>query len=344
VRLESLSLLERVYWTLSEKRRRRWQNASQSNLTVPIISVGNITTGGTGKTPAVQWLVKQLQARERHPAVVSRGYGGKLSQAGAVVSDGRKVLLSAERAGDEPVLHARHLPGVPIIIGRDRNTAVQSALQFAPDVIVLDDAFQYWSLPRDVDLVLLDARRPFDNGCLLPRGHLRELPSGLQRATAIVLTRADAASAREKAATREQIRQWTKVPIWEAMHQPTALRDEASGEEMPLEKLSGAAVAAMSALAHNASFFRSLKLLGARLVEELGRRDHHAWREAEVQGLVKRAQQAGAQFVVTTEKDAVKMQSAWTQPLPLYSLRIAWQVEEAPTLMQLIDDRIAAKR
>ena len=185
---------EAIYAHFLRQRRARFSQNPTRFVGCKIVSVGNITTGGTGKTPTVQWLARRLMQNEKRVAIVSRGYGGTLSKAGAVVSDANRVLVSAHEAGDEPILHARALENVPVVIGRDRVRAVQTTTEnFAPDVIILDDAFQYWSLFRDFDLLLLDARKPFGNGHLLPRGRLREEPKQLQRAHAILLTRSDAA-------------------------------------------------------------------------------------------------------------------------------------------------------
>jgi tetraacyldisaccharide 4'-kinase len=322
-----LHLAEKIYLRLMERRRRHWTAAGATRFAeCQVISVGNLTTGGTGKTPTVQWIARHLQAENRKVAVVARGYGGTLSVQGAVVSDGRAILLDAHAAGDEPLLHARSLPGVPVVIGRDRVAAVQRAVRdFAPDVVVLDDAFQFWSLARDLDLVLLDARRPFDNGHLLPRGRLREPPAALSRASAVLLTRTDAASAEQRQAARESIARYSDAPVFEASHAPVALRDERDGSQCALQALQGARVYAVSALADNAGFGVTLRGCGADVVHHLPRRDHYRWREAEVQRVLEAARRAGA-IVVTTEKDAVKWQQGWLQAEqapPVWSLRIA---------------------
>jgi tetraacyldisaccharide 4'-kinase len=340
---QRLSLLEAIYYHFYQRRRARWHDVSPEPVAAKIVSIGNLTTGGTGKTPAVQWLVRELQARDWRPVVVSRGYGGTLSAQGAIVSDGNKVLCDVKMAGDEPLLHAQNLAGVPVVIGRDRNQAVHLAIEkFQPDVVVLDDAFQYWSLPRHADVVLLDARHPFGNGRLLPVGRLREPAQALERATAIVLTRSDAASEAEKQAARQQIRQYSKAPIWEATHQPLAVRDVHTQQEHALAVLNDASVAALAALAHNAEFFRSLETRGAHLVARLARRDHHAWREAEVRQFASHARQAGAQAIVTTEKDVVKLSPAWTRHLPLWVLKIVWQVNDGDGLVDNVLNQLSA--
>ncbi|MDF2441483.1 MAG: tetraacyldisaccharide 4-kinase [Abditibacteriota bacterium] len=349
-----MNLLEAIYHAIYRRRRDRWLSIAQAgefetgnSPDVPIISVGNITTGGTGKTPAVQWIVRELQARGRRPVVVARGYGGSQSQQGAIVADGTHILLDAHAAGDEPLLHARNLPGVPVVIGRDRVAAVRTAIEkFQPDVIVLDDGFQYWSLPRTFDLVLLDARRPFGNGRLLPVGRLREPPAELRRADAIVLTRADLATPLQLEQARQAIEQWTQAPIWTARHAPWAICDEAQGQASPIEVLSGASVATISALADNAAFIETLKSCACRLGPSLMKSDHHRWNEQEVSAF---SQAAGAFFtsansgrhaIVTTEKDAVKIQPQWTAPWPLWSLVIEMSVEQGGSLLAQIEAKL----
>jgi tetraacyldisaccharide 4'-kinase len=325
-----LRAAEALYRILLERRRRKWASgAATAFADCRIISVGNLTTGGTGKTPTVQWLARRLQADGAKVAVVARGYGGQLSAAGAVVSDGQTILLDATQAGDEPLLHARSLPGVAVVIGRDRVAAVQRAVhEFAVDTVILDDGFQFWSLQRDLDIVLLDARRPFGNGHLLPRGRLREPPETLQRAHAILLTRADAATDAQRGAARLLVARYTQAPIFEANHAPLALRAERTGTGQSLTALNGTRVFAVSALADNGAFAATLQKAGAHVELRVQRRDHHRWSEREIKRVLARARSTDA-AIVTTEKDAVKWQRAWLeseQSVAVWSLRIELRV------------------
>jgi len=341
MRTTKLTLPEAIYYYFY-RRRRHAARAGSTPAPCPIVSVGNITTGGTGKTPAVQWVARLLQQQGAHVAVVARGYGGSLSQAGAVVSDGETVFLDAAAAGDEPLLHARSLPGTAVLIGRDRAVAVQrAAREFGAEIVVLDDAFQYWSLPRDFDLVLMDARRPLGNGRLLPRGRLREPPSCLERADAVLLTRANLASAAQRNHARAAIARYTIAPIFESSHEPIELRDEANEQALALETLKALPVGAVSALADNAHFGSTLGGCGARVVSHLERRDHHHWKAAELQSAARRAADCGARAIVTTEKDAVKISSDWAQPLPLWSLRIELRLDaDSVALGRLLLDKL----
>lgn len=328
---------EAIYAHFLKKRRTRFMQNPTRFDTCKIVSIGNITTGGTGKTPAAQWLARRLAQNEKHVAIVSRGYGGTLSKTGAVVFDGKRVLVSAREAGDEPLLHALALENVPVVIGRDRVRAVQSAIEkFAPDVIVLDDAFQYWSLARDFDLVLLDARKPFGNGHLLPRGRLREEPQQLQRAHAILLTRCDAVSENELRAIRNQIAQFCDAPIYTSQHVPTILRDETNDRVLDVAELRNEKIAAISAIADNIGFACSLETLGAQIVASCARRDHFAWRENDVRIFAKNAVDKGAKAIVTTAKDAVKIPTKSCAPLPLWVLDIELRIDNEDALWDKI--------
>lgn len=338
-----LSLVEAIYAHFYRRRKREAESQRTRFEQAYIVSVGNLTTGGTGKTPATAWLVRRLQKAGLSVAVVGRGYGGELSGQGAVVSNGNQVLLNAAQAGDEALLHARSLPGVPVVIGRDRVAAVQMALEkFAPQVIVLDDGFQYWSLERDFDLVLLDARLPFGNGKLLPVGRLREPQIELARASAVLLTRAEAACEAQLQQTQDEIRRFSSAPVFVSSHAPCGLRDECSGAVKGLELLRGQDVAAMAALANNESFFQLLREQDANVVETLARRDHHHWREKEMREFVAAAERSRAQMLVTTEKDAVKIAPEWCKPLPFFSLQIKLQIEKEAELWQLVESRFAS--
>jgi tetraacyldisaccharide 4'-kinase len=333
-----VTIPEAIYAHFYRRRKKAAQARRVRFENVRVFSIGNLTVGGTGKTPAVQWLARRLESAGIATVIVARGYGGEYSRCGAVVSDGARVLLDARQAGDEAMLHARALPQTPVVIGRDRVAAAKIAIEkFAPQAIVLDDGFQFWSLARDFDLVLLDARRPFGNLKLLPSGRLREPATEAARASGVLLTRANAVSPQKLEQSKRNVRFFTAAPIFVASHTPVGLRDEGSGEILTLEKLRGRRVAALSALANNQSFFDSLRALGAQVGSTLERRDHHRWRENEVRAFAERAQKDGAQAIVTTEKDAVKIEARWCAPLPLWSLQIALQIENEDDLWRLIE-------
>lgn len=336
-----MTIPEKIYAHFYRQRKREAEARRTHFENVRVFSVGNLTVGGTGKTPAVQWLARRLENAKIKTAIVARGYGGEYSQRGAVVSDGERVLLNAIQAGDEAILHARNLPRTPVVIGRDRVAATKIAIEkFAPQAILLDDGFQFWSLSRAFDLVLMDARAPFGNGKLLPVGRLREPKTELARASGVLLTRADAASSEELQNAKSEIRNFSDAPIFVSRHAPIGLRDESSDEIFGLEKLRDLRIAAFSALANNNSFFDSLRSHGAEVGSTLARRDHHLWRESEVRTFAARAQKENAQAILTTEKDAVKTDANWCAPLSLWSLKIELEIENENALWQLIKEKI----
>ncbi|RYG74592.1 tetraacyldisaccharide 4'-kinase [bacterium] len=334
-----------IYRRAMEGRRaKNLKRRSTQKAPCPIVSVGNLTTGGTGKTPAVQWLTQGLQSHNRRVGIASRGYGGSASDNGALVSDGKSILLKPAEAGDEAFLHARNLPGAIVAVAKDRHHAVELCLQAGAEVVVLDDAFQFWSLPRHFELVLLDARRPFGNGHLLPRGRLREEPEALGRANAILLTRCDRATPEELNHSQQLVREFTTAPVFTSTHRPRGLRDEKTGESISLDYLKRRTVKAFAGLADNSQFYDALNSLGASHLVKLKRErgDHHAWKQNDFQWFDSAApinQHQTELFenlpVVTTEKDAVKLDPQWFGG-PLYSLRIAMDIEDERALLRLI--------
>ena len=328
-------------------RRRRAANLARrerENAPCPLVSVGNLTTGGTGKTPATQWIARALQKRGVRVGVALRGYGGAVGDEGALVSDGIRTYLSARAVGDEAALHARNLPGAIVCVAKDRHRAVELALQNGAQMVILDDGFQFWSLPRAFDLVLLDAKRPWSNGHLLPAGRLREEKTELGRADAVLLTRIDRPTLEELERTHAQIRDLTDAPVFESWHTPLDLRVEQNGAILPLSVLRGEMVKAFAGLADNWQFYRMLRSLGVPFVNTplRERGDHHAWKRRDFGWTVPDVSVMGAHVersfiaTVTTEKDAVKVNPGWFSA-PLWSLRIALQIrDDENTLENLI--------
>jgi tetraacyldisaccharide 4'-kinase len=330
--MSRLSWPEAAYSYFLQRKRGRYAPREEG---LPLVSVGNITLGGTGKTPFVSWLAQRATREGLDPAIVARGYGGTLSARGAVVSDGEQVLATAREAGDEPLLHALSHPGVPVVIGRDRHAAVRRARGLGARFAILDDAFQFWSLRRQCDIVLLDARRPLGNGRLLPLGRLREGPDSLRRAHALVLTRCDHAGADQVARARRELARWSDAPVWASRHAPRALVG-LDGESEGLGLLEGAPVAALSAIAHNGEFARSLEGAGAQVRAHVQKRDHHFWTRREVASAVVLARSSGARMLVATEKDAVKIDASWLSGFPLRALRVEMEIDDADGLWELV--------
>ncbi|MFQ5464894.1 MAG: tetraacyldisaccharide 4'-kinase [Thermodesulfobacteriota bacterium] len=271
----------------------------------PVISVGNLTVGGTGKTPVVIHIAAFLVREGTRPVILSRGYKGS-ARGLTVVSDGTRLLAGPAEAGDEPYLAATRLPGVPVIVCKDRARAGEYAVKkFSPDFILLDDGFQHLALARDVNILLVDSRTGFGGGRLLPRGVLREPVSAARRADVVLLKGGGGGGG---AAARGDIPQALKAlgkPVLRFDYRPVALVNVADGSEASPKALGGKSVAALSALADPRSFHSSLEALGARVAEAVTFPDHHAYTREDLERVKDAA--AGADFVVTTEKDAVKL-------------------------------------
>jgi tetraacyldisaccharide 4'-kinase len=280
-------------------------------LPVPVICVGNLTVGGSGKTPGVIWLVEYLLKKGRRPAVITRGYGARGDGAVRVVSDGKGARLSAEKAGDEPFLLGRRLPNVPVVAGADRAAAGRRAVEeFGADVLVMDDGYQHLRLFRDLNLLCLDAREAgslFKRGgaCLLPAGRMREPLSALWRADVVFLTRAELPAPDRLAAARKRVETCLlDVPVV-PVHGVLSFYEHATGAPREEGLLRGADVLALSGLARPEAFEEALRRRGMR-VHPRRFPDHHFFSAGERAELLALAR-AQKREIVTTEKDAVRL-------------------------------------
>lgn len=297
-------------------------------LPVPVISVGNLTAGGTGKTPLTIHLARMLLDAGAKPLVLSRGYGSE-GKGTRIVSDGERVLLGPAHGGDEPVLIARSVPGLPVVVDPDRvRGGLFAARRFSPSVLLLDDGYQHRRLARDLDIVLLDAVDPFGRYAMLPSGLLREPFSGLARADLFVVTHAPESERLET--LRTVVRRYnTRAPILLARHRADALVPLAHGESgaglLPLSTIDGAAVYAFCAIGNPEGFRATLIDAGARLTGFRAFHDHHPFSADEMAQVVREAARTQA-TIVTTEKDAVRIPET-PGGLPLLALRIRMDVE-----------------
>ena len=307
-----------------------------AHLGVQTIVVGNLTVGGTGKTPVVECLARVLHARGRNVAILSRGYKSKKEplhrkwlraithkepDPPKVVSDGRRVLLSSLEAGDEPYMLARNLPGVAVVVDKDRVKAGQYAVKkFGADTLILDDGFQYFKLKDHQQVLLVDKNNPFGNGRLLPRGILREPVEHLRRASYVFLTKSDGKADPALEARIQQLRPGTE--LIECAHRPKFLQDVFGEQRHPLDWLAGRRVACLSAIAVPESFEDFVSGFGAQIVLRSRYLDHHRFSPGELQGVFEDARAAGADIIVTTEKDAVRIDPEAASPLPFYYLRV----------------------
>jgi tetraacyldisaccharide 4'-kinase len=288
-----------------------------------VISVGNVTLGGTGKTPFTIWLAQWCRQQGWSVAVLSRGYGSRGSAACQVVSAGDGPCVDWQTAGDEPYLMARRLPGVPVIVGKNRYVTGQYACdRFGVRVVILDDGFQHRTLARDLDVVLVDASNPFGVGSLVPRGVLRESPRALRRADVVVLSRTDMPSS-EVSKVRKHIRRWCRrQPLYAVTAVPEALyRGDTSIAEGPAW-LARRRVVAFAGIGNPQAFAATLIRLGVHVEALLAFPDHHVYTAADWCAMINIARRRNAECLVTTEKDAVRLPLSWQEPVPVYTLRI----------------------
>lgn len=274
---------------------------------VEIFCVGNITVGGTGKTPAVQFFVKKLEKTGRKVAVVSRGYRGKRKVEPLIVSDGKHILVTAKESGDEPYIHALNLK-VPIIVGKNRYEACKLAIEkFNVDTIILDDGFQHRKLKRDRDIVLIDATNPFGWGAMLPKGTLREdFNKAGKRASEFIITKSDLISELDLDKIKRFLKLKFKKPVSIAKHGVTSLSD-LEGNKKPLFWVDGKRVLLFSGLANPLNFEKTVISLNPEYIERVDFIDHHNFKEKDFEIIKSRAEAMNADFIITTEKDLVKL-------------------------------------
>lgn len=272
-----------------------------------VVSIGAITAGGSGKTPATIFYARKYLEQGRRVVVLSRGYGRTTPMDEPhVVSDGEEILLSPIESGDEPYLIAKKLPNVPVVVCAKRVRGAELAIEkFRAEVILLDDGFQHVAISRDEDVVVIDCAAPFGYGRLLPRGLLREPLSALGRATRFLLTRADECDAAGIIETLGQIN--PAAEILRSRHRPVGLRALGGGEELPPDSIEGEKVLAVSGIGNPDAFETTLKRLGADVVDSLRFKDHHRYTEADAERMRSAVRQAGAALIVSTEKDGVRL-------------------------------------
>ncbi len=305
-----LGMLSKVYQLVIKGRRRLYDFGIKKEkvLQPRVISVGNITVGGTGKTPIVQLLARILLNNNYSVVVLNRGYKGEFTGKIGVVSDGGEILMEAKEAGDEAYMLASSLPEVPVLIGaKRRETGQYASLNYRPDFIILDDGFQHWQVARDYDLVVIDATNPFDNYHLLPRGRLREPFNSLKRAHAFFLTKADQVKeCRLEEIKRELIKVNPAASILTTKHAPLYLRDlvQSKCEEINIKDKR---VLAVSGIGNPQSFETTLEDLGAEVVDRVRFKDHHSYSKEEIMEIFTLASKNNIEMIITTEKDAVSI-------------------------------------
>jgi tetraacyldisaccharide 4'-kinase len=309
-------------------------------LDCPVVAVGNLTVGGTGKTPAVELAVRMLRELGHRPAVLSRGYGRR-SQGVQVVADAASIRLDAEEGGDEPFLLARRLPGTPVVVGGNRFEAGTLARRrFGVSALVLDDGFQHRTLVKDLEIVMARAANPWGNGRLLPGGPLREPLDGLARAHLVVATGARrAADADEVRATVERIA--PGVPVLTAVHEPTECFESSAMRFVPLSALGKARLLAFAGIGSPDGFMRTLTdtAVDVRGFESFG--DHHWYTREDLARLDRRAAETGAEGLATTEKDWVRLRTLPPPKRPLYVLSVRLRLTSGEAAWRAAFERLA---
>jgi tetraacyldisaccharide 4'-kinase len=306
-----------------------------------VVSVGNLTVGGTGKTPVVELFARELTRRGRKVAVLSRGYKSQpppLQQQlldrfrplehrhpPRVVSDGRSLLLDSEMAGDEPFMLASNLKDVLVLVDKDRvKSGLHAIRKFNCDTLLLDDGLQFLRLKERIDIVLVDSESPFANRYLLPRGLLREPPEQLRRAHIIFITKCDG---RDLSELRDELRRYNNhAEFVECAHKPLHLEEIFTHEVVPLSFLKDLRIGMISGIARPESFEDGLRKLGVELIYSRRFADHHRFSEGEVARMFERSKARGARAVITTEKDSVRFPRLGKRPLPVYFLRVEIEI------------------
>ena len=314
--------------------RRGW--FSVAKLSAPVISIGNLTTGGTGKTPLVEWVcIAVVRETGKRACVLTRGYGRANPQSQVVVSDGNKLLASEREAGDEPYLLAKNLLGIAAVVSNpDRAAAGKWASKnLGSEVFVLDDGFQHLRLSRDLDIVTIDATNPWGGGSLLPYGRLREPRAGLSRADCIVITRTE--QVEDLVSLSESVQRLAgAIPVFTSRMTTSGIR-RLNGESVDNESLLGQPVAAFCGVGNPESFFKQLRQEGYEPVFTRAFADHHDYNQADLNRLTKEAKDHGASGLITTAKDALKLASLEIE-LPCYVLEIKISIADDARLVKMI--------
>ena len=307
-------------------------------LDVPVISVGNITTGGTGKTPLVEWLCRTLAREGRKVCILTRGYGRTNPRKRVLVSDGANVLSNPADGGDEPFLLAQNLKGIASVISDpDRVAAGQWAIrELGSEVFVLDDGFQYLRLARDLDILTIDATNPWGGGSLLPYGRMREPKSGISRADCVVITRSDQG---ESTLVEIEVRKFLgSQPILMSEMKTVGIKGLTS-MSLEVSALAGQTVAAFCAIGNPKSFFEHLRGEGYNVVFTRFFADHHNYDQSDVDRLIQDAKQHGAKHLITTSKDAVKLQ-ALNFDVPCHILEIEISIKDTVKFLEVLHNAV----
>ncbi|MCF7729185.1 MAG: tetraacyldisaccharide 4'-kinase [Chthoniobacterales bacterium] len=329
----------------------------QHRIGCPVISIGNLTMGGTGKTPIVEKLARELTEKGRRVAILSRGYKSVPQPfwqrffsvtrkhqdlfAPRIVSAGGALLLDSRTAGDEPFMLAKNLKKVTVLVDRDRvKSGLYAIKHLGCDLLLLDDGLQYLKLRHRFDVVLIDREAPFGNEFLIPRGTLREPPENLRRATHIIITKCNGSDLTQ---LYERIRRLNRTAeIIECSHRAVELCHILTGEILPLSYLQDQKIGVLAGIASPESFEQGLRNLGAHLLLTQSYADHHRYSRKEINRFVQRCRRRNASLILTTEKDAVRIPRLTELQIPIYYLRIEIQILKGEEIWKQMVERFAA--
>ncbi len=338
-----LTLLSYLYGLGVRLRLKAYQGKKSRSLPGFVVSIGNLTVGGTGKTPAACMLAQWALGEGYRVAVLSRGYGGAYKGKVLEVSDGDRVSAGSREAGDEPYLMAKKLQGVPVIVSTNRYLGGQFAhKKFGTNFFILDDGFQHLGLNRNLDLVLLDASNPFGNGYLLPRGPLREPVNQLKRADAFIITRSGRDGSSDELID-DLKKRYPGKPIFRSDHLPEKIVIPSRGLVNKVDLINGKDIMGFAGIARPDAFLETLTELGAELVFFKVFRDHHSYQSREIQELMTEKRRLKADFLLTTEKDWVRMESSIPQYPDLAYLTIKFSLlDDEDKFFRMVNEK--AKR
>jgi len=306
-----------------------------------VLSIGNLTAGGTGKTPAVEMIARWALQQGHRPAVLSRGYGGHFKGKVLVVSDGKEVKSDPITSGDEPYFLAQRLSQIPVIISKTRYAGgLLACEELGSDFLILDDGFQHMELKRDLDIVLLDGASPFGNNYLLPRGPLREPVGSLKRADALILTRCGVGEKGERARNHLS-RAFPRMPVFSSSHIPShaVFPEKEKGKRVPVRDLKGKRVLAFAGIAHPEYFRSTLEDLEMEIVAFESFKDHHRYTPQEIRTLLERKERLHAHYLLMTGKDWVKVEKTAVVSQEMGYVDIQFKVlDREDTFFSLVHD------
>lgn len=330
-----------------------WGILTKRNLPCFVISIGNITVGGTGKTPMTIYIAKMLEHQGYNVAIISRGYKGDAEDKGGIISDGKTLLMDVHAAGDEPLMMAVRLKNIPVLAGKRRfDMGMIAKRKFNCDIIVLDDGFQHLKLKRDIDIVLLESRYPLGNSFMLPRGTLREPVHGLNRADAFIMTRSDQTEKPIDPSIEDYL---TERPVYKSYHTPYYFKVD-KGSVLPLKEITtyhvsndftefeNHTVLAFSGIAKNHYFKNTIERMGFFISDFMDYPDHYPYSKKDLDHIVLKANQLNIDSVITTEKDYMRIYRHLPLPINLFVVGVKITFEDETAFRAFIKEKLESIR